>query len=132
MKKQLNPAFQEAEARIRVIVDTLESLKAVDITILDLRGIADFADYFVIATATSSTQMAAIIRRVYDALKAEGSLPYSPIEDESPRWSILDYGDVILHLFEQETREHYQLEQAWGDADVLPLDRLPELRQTAS
>lgn len=132
MKKPLNPAFSSPESRIRKMIDELENLKIGEIVILDLRGVTDFTDFFVIATAGSSVQMSGVMRRIYDSLKKEGHLPYAPFEDESPRWSILDYGDIILHLFEKETREHYQLEQAWGDAEEIGIDDLPALARAAS
>lgn len=101
------------------IAQIMDELKSEDIVTLDLRGVADVADCFVIATVNSAPQMKAVAWRIYEKLKAEGVTPVGPIEDESPRWNIIDYSDVVVHLFEADARKLYQLEQVWGDAEEL-------------
>lgn len=106
----------DAPSRARRIAALLDDQKAEDIVILDLRGVADFADFFVIATARSTSHMRAAAHRLAEALRADRVRPFTPIEDESPNWTVMDYGDVIVHLFEPATREVYRLEDLWADA----------------
>ena len=107
------------EARVCRIAEILEELKMEDIVALDMRRVTDFADYFIIATASSSAQMHAAGTKVMRQLKSEGVKVFVPAENDGPNWNVLDYGDVIVHLFEPSTRTHYNLESLWGDADIL-------------
>lgn len=106
----------DSVAKARRVMRVMDDLKAENVVAIDLRGIADFADAFVIATARSRAQMRAIVDRVYDELRAEGIRPLSSHEDPSPRWNVLDYGDVVAHVFDPEARALYRLEELWGDA----------------
>lgn len=102
------------------IVDLAEDKQAVDITLLDLGKVSVLADYFVICTADSSRQTIAILDSVAIELKKEGVLPYHPAEgDPTAGWTLLDYGDVVLHVFDAPTRSFYNLEQLWKDAPVV-------------
>ena len=116
MREVTNSTIEQVDGLMIRIAEVMDGLKAENIIALDLRGVADLADFFLIATTRSVAQMRNIARRIQDNLKLEGIRPVAPIEDESPRWTILDYGDIVVHLFEKEAREHYQLEQVWGDA----------------
>jgi ribosome-associated protein len=109
-------AIDATETRVQRIAQILDDLKSEEILALDLRGVADYADFFLIATMRSRPQMRAACVRISETLKAEGARPFSPPEDESPNWTILDYGDVVVHLFTPDARQHYALEQIWGDA----------------
>ncbi len=112
------------------IAGILDEMKSEEIVVLDLHGVADFADYFIIATTRSRTQMRGAASKVVEKLKADGFRPVAPIEDESPRWTIIDYGHIVVHLFENEARALYQLEQVWGDAEEVnwrgAADRIPK------
>jgi ribosome-associated protein len=102
------------------IVDLAEDKQAVDITLLDLREVSVLADYFVICTAESSRQTVAILDSVAIELKKEGLLPLHPVEgDPRAGWSLLDYADVVLHVFDAPTRSFYNLEQLWKEAPVV-------------
>lgn len=102
------------------IVDLAEEKQAVDITLLDLREVSMLADYFVICTAESSRQTAAILDSVAMELKKEGLLPLHPAEgDPGAGWTLLDYADVVMHVFDAPTRSFYNLEQLWKDAPVV-------------
>ncbi len=104
----------------RKIVDLVEEKQAVDITLLDLREVSVLADYFVICTSESSRQTRAILDAVVLTLKQEGILPLHPMEGgPESGWNLLDYGDVVVHVFDAETREFYALEQLWKDAQVV-------------
>lgn len=95
--------------------------KASDVVILSLEGVTDMADFFVIASGTSDTHVRSTAQRVEEELKREG-FPVTHTEGiEQGRWVILDYVDVVVHLFHPTLRSYYQLERLWGDAAIVPL-----------
>jgi ribosome-associated protein len=90
--------------------------KGIDIQVLDLRELTTIADYFVICTGMSTTQVGAIADEVGLRLASAGEHP-SHIEGASgATWILMDYGDVVVHIFEEQTRAYYGLERLWGDA----------------
>lgn len=105
-----------------LICQSAEELKALDITILDVRAQTILADFFVLATGTSNTHVRAIIGHVQDKLRANGIRARFEGEADS-LWIVADYGDVILHVLGEETREFYDLERLWADAKI---SRWPE------
>jgi ribosome-associated protein len=87
---------------------------------LDLRGIAGFTDFFVICTGRSDRQVKAIHDAVHAGMKAEYGLLPARVEGLSQaHWVLIDYLDVIVHVFTPETRAYYRLEQLWGEAPAL-------------
>jgi ribosome-associated protein len=90
--------------------------KAGDVLILDLRGITPLFDYFVIATGVSRRQVHTLAEEIDDALCAEGETRRTLEGYEPGRWVVLDYGDLVIHLFDPETRAYYGLEDLWADA----------------
>lgn len=98
------------------IADSVLGLKARDVVSIDLRGASAFTDYFLVAGATSDRQARAICERVRGDLKDRyGILPTRVEGLPEARWALLDYGDVVLHVFSGGTREHYRLEALWGE-----------------
>ena len=98
------------------IAEIASDHKAIDIVVLDLRSLTSFADYFVIVSGASDRQVGAIAEAVRQDIKAMGRLPISEEGLRAGHWALLDYGDVILHIFYGEDREYYQLERLWHDA----------------
>ncbi len=103
--------------------------RALDVTVMDLRGISGEVDYFVIATGESDLQIRAIVAGVVDKLRAEGG--ERPVHREgqpgTSRWVVLDYFDLAVHVFDPELRAHYDLERLWGDAPTETVsDESPE------
>ncbi len=90
--------------------------KASSVTVLDLRETAAVCDYFVIATGDSEPQVLAIAERVEEGLKASGERPWHVEGRKGKTWLLLDYVDVVVHVFHQRTRDTYMLERLWGDA----------------
>lgn len=91
-------------------------LKARDVVSIDLRGASAFTDFFLIASATSDRQARAVCEKVRGGLKERyGLLPARTEGLPEARWALLDYGDVVLHVFSGELREHYRLESLWGE-----------------
>lgn len=105
----------------RKIVDLVEDKQAQNITLLDLRQITVLADYFVICTSQSTRQTQAILDSVAMELKQQdGLLPlHAPEGSADSGWALIDYGDVVVHVFDEPTRSFYNLEQLWKDAPVV-------------
>jgi ribosome-associated protein len=87
-----------------------------DIVILDLRNLSAIADFFVIATGTSDRQMRAVAEAVEEYGLSIGQRVFGRSGYENATWVLVDYVDVVLHLFDQERRQYYDLELLWGDA----------------
>lgn len=102
------------------IVDAIEGKKAENIILLDLRPDAIIADYFVICTGNSDRQIKAVADGVREAIKEKYSRLPKSVEGESHSgWVLMDYGDVLVHIFTEEQREFYNLEGFWNQANVL-------------
>jgi ribosome-associated protein len=115
-KKQLAPAtFDE---RIQTIARVLDEFQGGDIVLMDLRGICDFADGFVIATARSRTHMQALLHNLLEHMREQGMRPINNPERDYERWALIDFADVVVHLFEAQARSYYDLEGLWADARI--------------
>ena len=103
-----------------VLVDRIAALasdkKAADIVALDLRGASGFTDAFVVCSGNTERQVKAIHDSIHLGLKdVEGMLPRRVEGATEARWILMDYADVVVHIFTPETRDYYRLEQLWGD-----------------
>jgi ribosome-associated protein len=96
--------------------------KAEDVLVLDVRGLTSYADYFVLATADSDRQAGAIADHVDQKLKEQGASKVGVEGYESGRWILIDYGDVVAHVFNREARGFYDLEGLWADAPRFRVD----------
>lgn len=106
-------------------VDAMADKKASDITVVDLRGVSSMADFFVIGTADSDLQVKAVANGVMDHIEEEcEEAPWKREGMDNLQWVVLDYVDVVVHVFLRSKREHYRLEHLWGEADseVVPTD----------
>ena len=114
----------EKKELLEVIIEGMQELKAKNIVVMDLRAInSSVADYFVIATGTSSTQVEGICNSVEKF--TEDVLAESPRRIEGKRnakWILMDYFNIIVHIFDEETRAFYSLEQLWGDATITEIN----------
>ncbi len=90
--------------------------KAEDVVILDLRELSSACDYFVVATGLSEVQVKAIADHIEEMLAADGARPWHVEGRQHRRWVLIDYVDVVVHLFHKEAREYYRLESLWADA----------------
>ena len=94
----------------------LEGAKAHDIAVLDVRKISDFTDYMVIATGTSNRHVQSTSDKVVEALRAYGIRPLGVEGQQTGDWALIDFGDVVVHVMREETRDFYGLEKLWSDA----------------
>ncbi|MHC4953787.1 MAG: ribosome silencing factor [Planctomycetota bacterium] len=109
-------AQTNTETFVRFVLGVLDEKRATDVAWLDLRGITDIADEFLIATVTNPRQSSAIVDACEKERKARG-LRCLGIEGKgASSWVVLDYGDIVVHLLTPEAREYYQLEHLWADA----------------
>jgi len=99
--------------------------KAVDVVVLDLRGVTDMTDFFVIASGTSDTHVRSIGEHVLAEMKREGSPAHHVEGLEKGRWVLVDFVDFVVHVFHPTLRSFYQLERLWGDAERVALDGVP-------
>jgi ribosome-associated protein len=111
------PENPRAKALAHKIAQLLLDKKASDVLVLDVRGMASYADYIVLASAESDRQVSAMAENVHVKLKAEDALHPSGTEGtEMGQWVLLDYGEVVAHLFLNDVRAFYDLEGLWADA----------------
>ena len=97
----------------------LDNKKAANVTIIDIMSKSSFADYFVIATGASNRQLGSLVDYVDDILEPRDIHPKRIEGQESTGWILMDYGDVIVNVMSNDTRDKYNLEKVWGDCDTL-------------
>ena len=105
--------------------------KATDALILQVAPLTSIADYLVIGSADSDRQASAIADHIDGILSRSGSKPLSIEGRRSSQWVLMDFGDVIVHIFRQDVREHYALERLWSDAKRIPIPGEPPAAQPA-
>ena len=109
-------------AKVALIVEAAQDRKVDDVVGLDVREISSFADTFIIATGTSDRHVRAVADAIEAALKAHGEPPMGIEGYDEGRWVLIDCNDTIVHIFQQEIRDHYDLERLWSDAPALELE----------
>ena len=112
------------EALLDAVVKGLDNVKGLDITIIDLRDVVHaISSYFVIAHGTSHTQVEALARSVEKVCwEALGDKPVSVQGLRNGEWAIIDFFDIVVHVFHEEARTRYGLEELWGDADIRKIE----------
>ena len=119
---QDTPLRLTPEEMVAAMADLAADRKALDIVGLDLRGMIGYADYFVICTGRTDRQTRAIHDAIHEGMKARGILPRRVEGLSEARWILMDYLDVVVHVFTPDTREYYRLEQLWGEAPSLAVE----------
>jgi ribosome-associated protein len=105
--------------------------KATDALILQIAPLTSIADFLVIGSADSDRQASAIADHIDGILSRSGNKPLSVEGRRSSRWVLMDFGDVIVHIFRQDVREHYALERLWSDAKRIPIPGEPPAAEPA-
>jgi len=125
ISKQAKPPAPESAdllRDLRLVATALDDRKAQDIVILDLRGLSDATDYFIMASGTSDTHVRALAEHVIERLKAADRNTHHAEGLRAGRWVLLDYLDFVVHVFHPTLRDFYQLEKLWIDAPVVPVN----------
>lgn len=113
------------ETYVKAAVQALDSKKGLDIQVLQVSSLTTLAEYFVICTATSTTQVKALSDEVEFRLKTDyETLPRQVEGHDSASWILLDYGFMLVHVFLESARGYYNLEKLWKDAQVVPVEEL--------
>lgn len=114
----------ESEALAAIAAQGMQEKKGINIVIMDLRKLKSaFADFFVICHGTSNRQVDAIADGVEDEIrKLTGEKPLHREGTDTAEWILLDYVNVVVHIFQEEKREFYGIEELWGDAEVKKID----------
>lgn len=120
MQRKKNVVNIDSEALIHLIIDALQEKKGIDIRLLDLRHLEEApADYFIICEGSSNTQVQALSDFVQFEIKQNTGLQPGHVEGATNAlWVLVDYFDIVVHIFYKETRVFYQLEDLWSDAKV--------------
>lgn len=116
---------EEARGRARRLAEAARDKNAEDVVALEVGALTSFADAFVLATAGSDRQARAVADAVVEAMQQAGSEPLGVEGYEEGRWILIDGGDVIVHVFVRDAREHYDLDRLWGDAPKIALPEPP-------
>jgi ribosome-associated protein len=108
----------DAAALKKLVIDSLEDLKAQDITVLDVTGRTSVTDAMIIATGTSSRHAQALAENVSEKAKAAGEMPLGSEGRGDSDWVLIDLGDVVVHVMTAQSREYYDLESLWSESEA--------------
>lgn len=122
-KRSKAPARPRVTGVLPVVEAALADMKAVDVRVLDVRGMSDVTDYMVVASGTSDRHLRAVADRVVQMAKAAGHRPLGVEGEEQGEWVLVDLPDVMVHILLPRTREFYQLEQLWEPAAAKVTER---------
>jgi ribosome-associated protein len=117
--RSLSSALHRACLAARTVAEN----KGRDILVLDMRSCTPLFDYFIIATGTSRRQIHTLAEETDAALRAEGDHRQGIEGYEASKWVVQDYGDIMIHVFDQDTRDYYKLEELWADAKQVDWER---------
>jgi ribosome-associated protein len=112
----------ESKELVDSIVELIHSKKGYDVTLLDLRKLSAMSDYFIICTADANTQVKAIADEIDKKLRKNGIKCFNKEGYNSLNWVLLDYFDVVVHIFKNDSRKFYNLEKLWGDAELTQIE----------
>jgi ribosome-associated protein len=110
---------KDIDERISIITKACSDKKGFNIKILNLKKLSTIADYFIIVSGNSTTQVKAISDEIEEKMGRAGFSLFGKEGYESGRWILLDFGDIVVHVFHREDREFYNLEKLWADAEEL-------------
>jgi len=114
----------QSKEALKLIYNALEDKKAMDIKIIRIEEISSLGDYFVIASGSNNNQVQAMSDNVEEKLKEAGYSPKQVEGYQGASWILLDYADIIIHLFDEESRSFYDLEHIWRDGAMVSIEEL--------
>ena len=109
---------------LQIAIKAVDDKKGVDMVAMDISGVASFADYFLICSGDSTRQIQAIADEIQEQLAADGHRPSHVEGYNNAEWILLDYGDLVIHIFSRRARAYYDLERLWRDAKLLDVGRV--------
>lgn len=116
-----------------IVIDALEDIKARDIKLINVSKLTSVFDYIAIASADSTRQTKALAKNVIDKVKEAGGWIYGTEGEQSGEWVLVDCGDVVVHIMQPAVREHYKLEELWGEGKLeYPKPAAPRTRKVAA
>lgn len=110
--------------KLKTIISALEDKKAENIQVIDISEISTVADYFIITNGTNRSQIQAMSDNIQEKLATNGIHPKNIEGYNSANWILLDYSDILVHIFDQESRGFYDLERMWRDGKFVDIDSL--------
>lgn len=125
---KLGGYYLKIDERISVIAKAADDKKAFDVTILDIKGLSSVADYYVILSGNTSRQAVSIGENIEEQMSKEGYDVFNKQGYNTGKWVLLDYGDILVHVFEKDEREYYDLERLWIDGRMIDIDDVLEER----
>ncbi|MDO4366690.1 MAG: ribosome silencing factor [bacterium] len=108
------------EEQVKLVVQALEDKKAVDVKTYDVRGVSGLCDAFVVATGTAAPHLKGLVAGVQQAMRTAGESSFRLSGDPESGWIVVDYVDVVVHVFSPEARAYYALERLWDGAKPIP------------
>lgn len=108
------------EEQVKLVVQALEDKKAVDVKTYDVRGVSGLSDAFVVATGTAAPHLKGLVAGVQQAMRTAGESSFRLSGDPESGWIVVDYVDVVVHVFSPEARAYYALERLWDGAKPIP------------
>lgn len=112
----------ETERLMKIAYQAMDEKKASDIRVIDISKISILADYFMIASGSNPNQIHAMADLVEEKLAKEGIHARSVEGYQNASWILMDYQDIVIHIFDQESREFYNLERIWSDGEAVPVN----------
>lgn len=116
--------MEQSKKMVKIAYEALDEKKGEDIKIIDISGVSVLADYFVIANGTNDSQVRALVDSVEDKLAKEGFYAKQREGVGLGSWVLLDFGEIIVHVFDKENRLFYDLERIWRDGKVVEVEQL--------
>jgi len=121
-EKGERPLESKIKKRAVKIAELAAAKKARDTVVIELKDLSTIADYFVICSGDNPAQIRAIVESIEGYFSKKKIFPIGREGTDFARWVLIDYGDIVVHVFDKETREYYNLEKFWMDAPKVPLD----------
>lgn len=106
----------------KIALKALDDKKAMDVKVIDIHEVSVLADYFIIASGSNSNQVQAMVDNAEEELAKAGFEPKQIEGTKNSNWILMDYGDLIIHVFDEENRLFYDLERIWRDGKILDMD----------